>query len=758
LNPDLNPFSIKFMNLRFPLALVLAMGVLTQQADAASATAELLCANPPCTPDSFGSGSDAKHPSHVTDLNNPEDARKGDKVILNFQGADIASVAKVVGLVTHHNFVIDPRVNGVVNIVSSEPVSRDLVYPIFLSALRLQGFSAIESGGFTKILPEADAKLSENPVTTETSKVSGDRIITQVIPLQYENAAQLLPVLRPLIAPNNVINAYPNNNTLVITDYASNMTRLLKVIAGIDVPPSGEVQIIKLQFASALDIASMVGKLMPEVTQAGSNSGQNQQSTKTTMTVDPRTNSLLVRSENTATLNRIRQLIEKLDTPAAGVGNIHVIYLKNAEALKVAEALRGILTGDSGKSSGASVTNNPFGSSGSAGGNPNSGSATPGNSASSGLSSGVSTIQNFTSQGPASMSFSLPPSQGGGVVEAYPSTNSLVVVAPENVYNNLRVVVEKLDTRRAQVFVEALIVEVSQTKADSFGVQWQSLGGLNGTNGTVIGGTNFTTTNGTNIISAAGNITGVTQGLNVGVVKGKVTLPNGTVITNLGALVQAMQTDSSVNVLSTPNILTIDNEEAKIVVGQNVPFLTGAQTSTVGGLSSPFQTYERHDVGITLRVKPTISEGGSVKLAIYQEVSSVDNTTTTQLASLGGGVVTKKRTIESVVLVDDGQIIVLGGLISDEVDGSSGKVPILGDIPYLGYLFRSDSRTHSKTNLMVFMRPVILRDAAAPASLTGDRYDFMRDAQRNLQLPDHPVLTPMQGPVLQPLEVAPVKR
>jgi len=356
------------------------------------------------------------------------------------------------------------------------------------------------------------------------------------------------------------------------------------------------------------------------------------------------------------------------------------------------------------------------------------------------------------------MSFSLPLSQGGGVVEAYPSTNSLVVVAPENVYNNLRAVVEKLDTRRAQVFVEALIVEVSQTKADSFGVQWQALSGLSGTQGTVIGGTNFTTTNGTNIISAAGNITGVSQGLNVGVVKGKVTLPNGTVITNLGALVQAMQTDSSVNVLSTPNILTIDNEEAKIVVGQNVPFLTGAQTSTVGGLTSPFQTYERHDVGITLRVKPTISEGGSVKLAIYQEVSSVDNTTTTQLASLGGGVVTKKRTIESVVLVDDGQIIVLGGLISDEVDGSSGKVPLLGDIPYIGYLFRSDSRTHAKTNLMVFMRPVILRDANAPASLTGDRYEFMRETQRNLQLPEHPILAPMQGPVLQPLEIAPTKK
>jgi general secretion pathway protein D len=751
---------MKFMHLRF-LAVLLATAFLTLQAIAASPSVELLCANPPCNPDSFGTaGGDTKNPMRVTDLHGPEDARRGDKVILNFQGADIASVAKVVGLVTHHNFVIDPRVSGVVNIISSEPVARDLVYPIFLSTLRLQGFSTIESGGFTKILPEADAKLSENPVLTGPSKVTGDRIITQVIPLQYENAAQLLPVLRPLIAPNNVINAYPNNNTLVITDYASNMARLLKVIAEIDVPPSGDVQIMKLEFASALDIASMIGKLMPEVTQLGSGTGQNQQSAKTTMTVDPRTNSLLVRSENTATLGRIRKLIEKLDTPAAGVGNIHVIYLKNAEALKVAEALRGIMTGDSGRSSGSSSANNPFagGAAGSMGSANSSPSTPPGNGGTTGLSSGVSTIQNFNSQGPPTVSFSLPPSQGGGVVEAYPATNSLVVVAPDNVYNNLRAVVEKLDTRRAQVFVEALIVEVSQTKADSFGVQWQALSGLNGTNQNVIGGTNFNTSNGTNIISAAGNITGVTQGLNVGVVKGKVTLPNGTVITNLGALVQAMQTDSSVNVLSTPNILTIDNEEAKIVVGQNVPFLTGSQTSTSSGLTNPFQTYERHDVGITLRVKPTISEGGSVKLSIYQEVSSVDNTTTSQLASLGGGVVTKKRTIESVVLVDDGQIIVLGGLISDEVDGSSGKVPLLGDIPFIGYLFRSDSRTHAKTNLMVFMRPVILRDATAPASLTGDRYEFMRDTQINLQLPDHPILAPMEGPVLKPIDSAPGKK
>jgi general secretion pathway protein D len=650
-------------------------------------------------------------------------------VILNFQGADIATVARAVGLIARRNFVIDPRVNGTVNIVSSEPVARELVYPIFLSALRLQGFAAVEANGFTKLVPEADAKLNSSPTASVPQSTSGDRIITQVIPLQYENAAQLLPVLRPLISPNNVINAYPNNNTLVITDYAENVSRMLKVIASIDVAPAGELEVITMTYASALDVASMIARLLPELGSASGNpQGNGQAPPRSSFTVDPRTNSLLVRSDNSATLARLRQLISKLDTPAAGTGNIHVVYLRNAEANKVADALHGIISGD-GRSSSASA-----------------------GSASGSLATSTNPLQGTGAGGgalgggsqPAATSFNLPASQGGGVVEAYPSNNSLVIVAPDNVYNNLRAVIDKLDARRAQVFVEALVVEVSQTKADAMGIQWQALSGLTGSASRVIGGTNFSNSLSTNIITAAGNITSVGQGLNVGIVKGSITLPNGTTLLNLGALATFLQSQTDANILSTPNLLTIDNEEAKIVVGQNVPFITGSQTSTSSGLTNPFQTIERRDVGLTLRVKPTIAEGGTVKLAIYQEVSSIQDTTN------AAGIITNKRSIESTVLVDDGQIVVLGGLIQDSLKGTVSKVPILGDLPVVGSLFRSDSRTHEKTNLMVFMRPVVLRDASSPGSLTADRYEFIRNEQLRGQPERLPILPDASGPVLPP--------
>ncbi len=708
------------------------------QAGATQLSRELLCANPPCAPGSLAgeNGRNGK-PLPITDLKTPEDGRRGDRVILNFQGADIATVAKAIGLITRRNFIIDPRVNGSINIVSSEPVARELVYPIFLSALRLQGFSAIDGNGFTKILPEADAKLSSSPTSSTPTSVTGDRIVTQVIPLQYENAAQLLPVLRPLIAPNNVINAYPNNNTLVITDYAENVSRILKVIAGIDVPPAGDVQFINLKYASALDIATMVGKLMPEVGTAGGTAGAGQAQARTTMTIDPRSNSLLLRSDNAATITRIRQLVNSLDTPASSTGNIHVVYLRNAEANKVADALKGILTGQGGSSGSGSGSSS--GSSASAG-STQTGAQTLGGNA---LASSGPTGNTFSgSGGTSATSFTLPANQGGGVVESYPSTNSLVIVAPDNVYNNLRTVIDKLDARRAQVYVEALVVEVSATTAQNFGVQWQSLSGLNSNSPSVIGGTNFNVPNSTNILSAAGNITSVGAGLNVGLIKGSVTLPNGTQLLNLGVLAQFLASDTDSNILSTPNLLTIDNEEAKIVVGQNVPFITGSQTSTVNGLSNPFQTIERRDVGLTLRVKPTIAEGGTVKLAIYQEVSSVADTTN------AAGIITNKRSIESTVLVDDGQIIVLGGLIQDSTSNSVNKVPGLGSLPLIGTLFRADSRSRAKTNLMVFMRPKVLRDAEAPASLTADRYEYIRNEQLHSQPEQIITLPNMKAPVL----------
>jgi general secretion pathway protein D len=658
----------------------------------------------------------------------PQENPKGeakDSVTLNFVNADIQSVIKTVGMITGKNFILDPRVNGTVNIVSNGPISRDLVYPTLLSALRLQGFAAVEEQNFVKIVPEADAKLNYSLTTDQPVKGGGDKIITQIYQLQYENAAQLLPVLRPLISPNNVIAAYPSNNTLVITDYAENVRRINKIIQSIDQPNQGEIYNIVLKYASAVDVAQLLTRLLPEtatpVTQPGA-------TPKLVLTVDSRTNSLFVRSDNPSYVRRIKTLAADLDIPAAAAGNIHVIYLRNAEAAKVAETLRALLSGQPTASTTPSQTGQQ--------------SFAPSQAATT-QAPGATNVPSFT---PSSSSTQAPSSS----IQAYPATNSLVIVASDTIYNSLRSVIDKLDARRAQVYVEALIVEVTSTKAAEFGIQWQDLTGINRTGTNVIGGTNFSGGAGTNIISAAKDITTVAPGLNIGVVKGTVRI-NGVDVLNLGVLARALENDTAANILSTPNLLMLDNEEAKIIVGQNVPFITGSftqtgTTTTTG--TNPFQTIERKDVGLTLKVKPQVAEGGSVKLQIFQEVSNVTN----DAKSVGtADVITNKRSIESTVLVDDGQIIVLGGLVQDDAQTNRSAVPVLGRIPLLGNLFRSETRNRTKTNLMVFLRPHVLRDERAGAQLTEDRYDYIRNQQIKAKPEDHLILPNFDGPQLPPV-------
>ena len=650
-------------------------------------------------------------------------AQEKENITLNFVNADIQSVVKTVGMITGKNFILDPRVTGSFNIVSVNPISRDLVYPILLSALRLHGYAAVEEKGFVKIVPEADAKL--NFSTTETvgekgaagqaARVSGDKIITQVYPLQHESAAQLMPVLRPLITPNNVIAVYPNSNTLVITDYAENIQRINKIISSIDVPNQSELHVMRLDYASAIDTSQMLMRLMPEATAAAGSTP------KLLIAVDAHTNSLIVRAENPSYLTRIRAMLKGMDTPAAAGGGIHVVYLRNADASKMAETLRGLLGGEAAKNT---TMPSPAG-------------ATAATVAGAGLA--VASMPTTA----ATIS----------TIQAHPATNSLVIVAPDHVYNSLRTVIDQLDARRVQVFIEALVVEVTGNTSGEFGIQWQDLSGVSSNQTQVIGGTNFRTTNRSNIIDASTNVTGIGPGLNIGVVRGQITLPgvNGSVI-NLGFLARALESNGNANILSTPSLLTLDNEEAKIVVGQNVPFITGsfAQAAGIGGAAvNPFQTIERRDVGLTLRVRPQVAEGGSIKLGIFQEVSSVDQST---LAS-ASGVTTNKRSVESTVLVDDGQIIVLGGLVQDNVQTVQDKVPLLGDIPLFGNLFRYESRTRTKTNLMVFLRPVVLRDAQASASLTGDRYDYIRNEQLQTQPGAHLLLPELNAPKLPPLNL-----
>ena len=654
--------------------------------------------------------------SHAADKN-----KDRDKVTLNFVGADIQSVVKSVGLITGKNFILDPRVTGTVNIISANPVSKDLVYPILLTALRLQGFTAVEGPGVIKIIPEADAKLNNSPLVEGANKYRGDQMITQVFVLKYESAAQLLPVLRPLIAPNNVINAYPNNNTLVITDYAENLRRIDKIIQSIDVPPNTEIDVIKLKYASAIEMAQLLPRLMPE---AGAQQNIPGAQPKLAFAVDARINGLIVRAENQIVIEKVRKLVASLDIETSETGNIRVVYLRNAEAVKVAETLRGIL-GGGGTGGGSQPIPQPA---------PAPVPGQPG------------------AQSVAAAIVNIPQTSGGGTIQAYAATNSLVIVAPDYVYNGLRGVIDKLDARRAQVFVEALIVEVSTNKASEFGIQWQDLSGANDSGVRGVGGTNFNTGGPNNNIGAvAANLGSAGPGFNIGIIKGRINIPGIGPIFNLGILARALEADGNVNILSTPNILTIDNEEAKIVVGQNVPFITGTQTATTGGLTNPFQTIERKDVGLQLKVKPTVSEGGTVKLTLSQEVSSLG-------ANTVAGFITNKRSIDSTILVDDGQIIVLGGLIQDEVRVNVDQVPVLGNIPFFGNLFKYEKRTRDKVNLMVFIRPVILRDTTSPQEITNERYDYIRNEQGITQPAHRWILPDMPVPQLPAIPPAPGKQ
>ena len=611
-----------------------------------------------------------------------------DMVTLNFVNADIEGVVKAVSEITGKNFVLDPRVKGTINIVSSKPMSRALVYEVFLSAMRLQGFTAVEERGRVAIVPETDAKLHQSAVTgpQERPRAAGDTVRTQVFRLQHESAVQLVPVLRPLIAANNTINAYQSNNTLVITDYASNLARIEKLIEAIDQPAGTDPIMIPLKYASALDVAQTINRLFAESAQ---NQASPDASLRFAVTVDARSNSILARAGDAARLARVRQLVAMLDSPTSAAGNIHVVYLKNAEAVKLAEILRAIYSGESALGqarTGAAPSPVPL---------------------------GQAPVQGQ----PSTASASQP-----GIIQADAATNAIIITAPDAIYNNLRAALEKLDVRRAQVYVEALIAEVTADKAAELGVQWQDLTGAGKSTGQVFGGTNFGGA-GQNIIGISQNPTSAGQGLNIGVIKGTISVA-GAQILNIGLLARALQTDANANILSTPTLLTLDNEEAKIVIGQNVPFVTGSYAvSAAATTPTPFQTVERKDVGLTLRIKPQISEGGAVRLQIFQEVSNVQDSTN------ASGIITNKRSVESTVLVDDGQIVVIGGLIQDSVKDGVQKVPGLGDLPLIGSLFTYNTRSRSKTNLMVFLRPTLLRSAQGVNSVSNDRYDYILGEQ-----------------------------
>ncbi|MEW7849501.1 type II secretion system secretin GspD [Massilia aurea] len=667
---------------------------------------------------------------------------------LSFVNADIESVIKAIGHYTGMTFIIDPRVKGTLTLVSEKSLSKSEAFGLLTSTLRLQGFAVVTSGdGYAKVVPEAEAKLQSSPTQVggvRSSKATGDQIATQVFYLSYESAANLTAVLRPLISPNNSIMANPGNNTLVVTDYADNLRRLARIIAALDAPVAAELDVIPIRNAIASDIAQLVTRLMEPA--AGGDSG------RVTVLADPRTNAVIVRAPSQARANLAKSLIARLDQESSSRGNIHVVYLKNADASRVAQTLRAVVSQDASAvpvqqqgTSGSSIT-----------------SATGSGQSGAGGLGGQQGQQSSTGMGGTGNTFGQQSQltanaggagggQGSGFIQADASTNSLIITAPDAVYRNLRSVIDQLDVRRAQVYIEALVVEVTSNKASEFGVQWVGatgdsdskyrFGGVQNYSG---GGSNSSIVN-LALAASQGSSATTVPSIATGLTFGLFRQVGGEL--GLGAVARALENDGNANILSTPNLITLDNELATIKVGQNVPIITGSYTTSGNNSGNPFQTVDRQDVGLLLKVRPQISEGGTIKMAIYHENSSVDAST----RNLASGLTTNVRAIESNVLADDGQIIVLGGLIEDTEGDGEEKVRGLGDIPVIGNLFKYRTRTRNKTNLMVFLRPVVVRSKDASNSIAMDRYEFMRAAGAAGQPESSPLLRDLGAPLLPPL-------
>ena len=676
----------------------------------------------------------------------PAFAQEGNGAALNFVNADIESVIKAVGHYTGMTFIIDPRVKGTLTLVSERTLSKAQAFALLTSALRLQGYAVVTGDGYAKVVPEAEAKLQSSPtqVGVKGSRAHGDQIATQVYRLQHESAANLTAVLRPLISPNNSIMADPGNNSLVITDYADNLRRLSKIIAALDSPSTGDLDVVPIRNGIASDVAALVTRLMEP--SPGGDAG------RVTVLADPRTNSVVVRAPSAARANMAKSLIAKLDQPTSEMGNIHVVYLKNADASKVAQTLRAVVSQDAsavpvqqqGTSGGSIQSTNNTGAGGAGG--------QQGQQSSVGMG-GTGNTYAQQSQATAAGGGG---GQGSGFIQADASTNSLIITAPDAVYRNLRSVIDQLDVRRAQVYIEALVVEVTSNDAAEFGVQWVGLSGDDSSKYRVGGLQSFSVGgNSNNIVNLATAAVSGLGGTNAGTTS-STSIPNPTGLSigvfrqingqlGLGAIAHLLDSTGKANILSTPNMITLDNELATIKVGQNIPIITGSFTTGASGASNPFQTVDRKDVGLLLKVRPQISEGGTIKLSIYHENSGIDTSVTNS-----GGIITTVRAIESNVLADDGQIIVLGGLISDDETENQEKVRGLGDLPIVGNLFKYKTRSRAKRNLMVFLRPIVVRSKEQNDSISMDRYQYMHAAGAGAQPADNNILIRDLGAPLLP--------
>ena len=589
------------------------------------------------------------------------------KHTLNLKDADIRVLVATVSEITGRNFIIDPRVEGKVNVVSTQPMDADQVYAVFESVLRVHGYAAVTSGTMVKIVPEV---IANQDGSTLEGGAGPDTIVTRVIPLRHVAAAELIPILRPLVPQQGNLAAHQGSNALIVSDRAGNLARIEALIRRIDTASDTAVEMIPLEHADAAEVARTLTLLTEDKTAALTG-------VQPRIFADARTNSILL-SGDPSTRLRMRALVSHLDTPLESGESTQVIYVRYGKAEELVPVLE-------------------------------------------------ATAATLTEQGAGK------DAPKTATIQAHAETNALVVTADPAVFRALASIVRQLDVRRAQILIEGVIVEVGDEFATEIGVQWQSTNleadaDGNITNSGFLGGTNFPGLIQPGIVGLAANPGAVGGGLNIGYVGGTITLPGSdTPILQIGALVTALKQDGGTNILSQPSIVTLDHQEAQIKVGQQVPFVTGQYTNTGGGSSqpeNPFQTINREDVGLTLKVTPHVNEGDSVRLDISQQISSL-------APNPAGAVdlVTNNREIDTSVMVSDGAMLVLGGLISDEVRETIRKVPALGDIPVLGNLFRYRREDRSKRNLMVFLKPSILRDEALESAISSDKYNFIRARQ-----------------------------
>jgi general secretion pathway protein D len=585
---------------------------------------------------------------------------------LNLKDADIRVLIGTVSEITGKAFIIDPAVEGKVNVVSSKPMNADEVYKVFESVLRVHGYAAVPAGSMIKIVPEAKAKQDGDNTQTSTGP---DAMISRVIELKHVAAGELLPILAPLVPQSSQLSVHASSNSLIVLDRAANVARIEAIVRRIDTASDASVEVLPLEHANATDLARTLTLLMGEDKAAAING-----SAQGKVFADGRTNSLLISGDRAARL-RLRTLVSHLDTPLQSGEGTQVIYVRYAKAedlVTILEASAQTMTDSSG------AKDQPK----------------------------------------------------AATIQAHGETNALVITADPAVFRALAAIVRQLDVRRAQVMIEGVIAEVSDDWIDEVGIQWFTAPQRgDGTIGQgIVGGTSFPGSNNQpGILGTAVNPLNLGTGLSLGYVDGTIKIP-GTddEILNLGGLLRALKGDARSNILSQPKIVTLDNQEAQFKVGQEVPFLTGqyTNTSTNGGSNqptNPFQTIDRKDVGLTLTVTPHINEGDTVRLDIKQEVSSL-------APNVQGAtdLITNKREIDTSVMVGDGQMLVLGGLVSDEVKQNVSKVPALGDIPVVGNLFRYRSNTRTKRDLMIFLRPTILRDAVTEYSVSNEKYNYMR--------------------------------